>query len=303
MTISNSMKSTAFMLVALSLVGCGPSVANDSGQLALLGRSYDAGAIVQYQLPKPLREISGLDLMDNGELLAHNDERAVVYRLDHSKGRILGSFRLGRDPVRADFEGIASIGQRVFLITSNGTLYETRYPLFDDERETALIVPYQRYQVGLPCEIEGLTAVSATRLLAVCKNLSDGNDVLRIYAWHAEDNEYEEAPYLSLEESAFSSLLQAGELKKLKRLRPTGITVADDGSLLVLGRHGKDPAIIEIDPDGRVVSLQEFPDKSRHPQPEGIALTREASLVVADEGAKIDNRPNIKGRMGVYKPN
>jgi uncharacterized protein YjiK len=291
------------MCAALSLVGCDSRAAEDSGQLTLLGRSYDTGDIVQYQLPKPLREISGLDLMDNGELLAHNDERAVVYRLDHSKGRILGSFRLGREPVRADFEGIASIGQRVFLITSTGALYETRFPLFDDERETALIVPYQRYQVGLPCEIEGLAAVSTTRLLAICKNLNDGDDVLRIYAWHAEDNGYEEVPYLSLDESAFSSLLQAGKLKKLKRLRPSGITVADDGSLLVLGRHGKDPAIIEIDPDGNVVSLQEFPEKSRHPQPEGIALTREAGLVVADEGARIDNNPNRKGRMGVYKPN
>jgi len=264
----------------------------------LIAQRYDTGNLVQYHLPKALREISGLALTDNGEVLAHNDERAVIYRIDPTKGRILGSFRLARDPVRDDFEGIAVSGQRVFLITSSGSLFETRYPLFDDERETDLVVNYKRYQVSLPCEVEGLATYSSERLLAVCKNLHDGDDVLRIYAWDISANQYEPEPFLSLKAEAFE-----GHVTNLKKLRPAGITVTDTGGLVIIGRHGKKPALIEIDADMDVVTVRELPDTSRHRQPEGIALTRNQWLVIADEGAKNDNGKNTKGRIGVYRPN
>ena len=277
--------------------GCDAQGSEPGAVMELAEQRYDTGKLIQYHLPKALREISGLALAVSGELLTHNDERAVIYRVDHTKGRILGSFRLGRDPVRDDFEGIAVSGQRVFLITSTGSLYETRHPLFDDEHETDLIVTYQRYQVGLPCEIEGLATYSPGRLLAVCKQLRDGNDVLRIYAWDMTANQYEPEPFLSLNADAFK-----GQVQNLKKLRPAGITVTDTGGLLIVGRHGKKPALIEIDSDMKVVSLQEFPDRSRHRQPEGITLTRDQWLVIADEGAKNDNGKNTKGRMGVYRP-
>jgi hypothetical protein len=122
--------------------------------------------------------------------------------------------------------------------------------------------------------------------------------VLRIYAWDMTENHYESAPFLSLKADDFE-----GHVADLKKLRPAGITVTDAGGLLIVGRHGKKPALIEIDSTMKVVSLQEFPDKSRHRQPEGITLTRDQWLVIADEGAKNDNGKNIKGKLGVYRPN
>ena len=278
--------------------GCDAQGSESAVVMDLIEQRYDTGNLVQYHLPKALREISGLALVDNGELLAHNDERAVIYRIDPTKGRILGSFRLAYEPVRGDFEGIAISGQRVFLIDSSGGLFETRYPLFDDEHETNLVVTYQRYQVSLPCEVEGLATYSPERLLAVCKQLHDGDDVLRVYAWDMSANQYEPAPFLSLKADAFKN-----HVTNLKKLRPAGITVTDTGGLLIVGRHGKKPALIEIDAARNVVTVQEFPDKSRHRQPEGIAITRDQWLVIADEGAKNDNGKNTKGRMGVYRPN
>lgn len=285
------------LILLLIFGGCDASQAQPEGRFELNGRRYEAADFTQYHLPKALREISGLALTDQHELLTHNDEVAVIYRLDYTKGQILGSFRLNRDPVRDDFEGIAISGKRVFLITSTGRLYETRFPLFDDEYETDLVVTYQRYEVELPCEIEGLASPTPDRLLALCKNLPEGDDVLRIYEWDTQTNEYLNEPYLSLTPDAFS-----GIVSKLKRLRPAGLTVTDSGGLVIVGRHGKAPMLLEISADGDVVSLQEFPDHNRHRQPEGISLTREAWLVIADEGGK-QNGSKSSGKLGVYRSN
>ena len=285
------------LLWLVIFAGCDASEAQPEGRFELNGQRYEAADFTQYHLPGALREISGLALTDQHELLTHNDEVAVIYRLDYTKGQILGSFRLNRDPVKDDFEGIAITGNRVFLITSTGRLYETRFPLFDDEYETDLVVPYQRYEVALPCEIEGLAAPSPQHLLALCKNIPDGEDVLRIYQWDTQANEYLNEPYLSLNAEAFTGIVE-----KLKRLRPAGLTVTDSGGLIIVGRHGKKPMLLEISAAGDVVSLQEFPDNNRHRQPEAIALTREAWLLVADEGVK-QNGNKSRGKLGVYRTN
>jgi hypothetical protein len=292
---TSSLRRLCLLVLMLALSGCDSTQADSEGVFVINSARYDTSNLTQYHLPKALREISGLALTSQHELLTHNDEVAVVYRVDYTKGRILGSFRLGQPPIADDFEGIAINGQRVFLITSTGSLYETRFPLFDDERETDLVVSYQHYPVALPCEVEGLATLSAQRLLALCKTLNDTDDVLRIYEWDSDANQYLDEPYLSLDEEAFSGLD-----RKLKKLRPAGLSVTDEGGLIIVGRHGKRPALIEISPQRSVVSLTEFPDRTRHRQPEGIALTRENWLVIADEGVKQDNGKKSKGKLGVY---
>jgi hypothetical protein len=284
-------------LIALlfSLSGCDSTRADSESTFVINGVRYDVADLKQYHLPKALREISGLALTDQHELLTHNDEVAVVYRVDYSKGRILGSFRLGQPPLKDDFEGIAISGNRVFLITSTGSLYETRFPLFDDDRATDLVVTYQHYPVTLPCEVEGLAARSSQRLLALCKTLYNTDDVLRIYEWDTDANQYLDEPYVSIDKEGFEGLST-----KLKKLRPAGLSVTDQGGLIIVGRNGKKPALIEISPQKTVVALEEFPDHTRHRQPEGIALTRENWLVIADEGVKQNNGKKSKGKLGAY---
>src|SRR5687768_6569101 len=100
---------------------------------------YDLAGKPAWQavLPDELAEISGLAFAPDGRLFAHGDEQGLVHRLDPRNGKILGSFALaatGREPdlgkklkgaraadaVIGDFEGIAIVGDRFFLVTSNG---------------------------------------------------------------------------------------------------------------------------------------------------------------------------------------
>jgi uncharacterized protein YjiK len=297
MMISDVSRVAGILLLCTCAGGCNAD--EEAGtRFSLADHSYDANNMTQYQLPRELREISGLALTATGEVLAHNDEQAVIYRLDADKGRILGSFHFGQQPARDDFEGITTLGRRVFLIASSGALYEAKIPVVDEDADPAISIPvsYERYQVELPCEVEGLATLAATTLLAVCKTLTDGDDVLRIYAWSVADQHYLSKPYLSLDRTAFT-----GVVSKLKKLKPAGIDITDNAHLLIVGRHGKDPVVVEIDADGSVLGLQNLPDSRLHPQPEGITLSRTAMLMIADEGSKSDQN-NRRGRLGVYQP-
>ncbi|MGE0352695.1 MAG: hypothetical protein AB7Q69_05580, partial [Gemmatimonadales bacterium] len=80
--------------------------------------------VARYRLPRALTEISGLAMNAEGRLFAHDDERGIIFEVDYRSGRILRSFSLGRRGLRGDYEGIAVVGQSIWLVTSDGTLYE-----------------------------------------------------------------------------------------------------------------------------------------------------------------------------------
>ena len=64
-------------------------------------------------------------------------------------------------------------------------------------------------------------------------------------------------------------------------LRPSGVVELDNGHLLVLDAWRR--MILELDGARRPVGWVRL-DRDRHRQPEGIAVTPEGHLLIADEG-------------------
>lgn len=289
--ISNRGCVLSSLLLAVSLSGCdsGESPADEPEVFDAAGLGFSSARVVQYALPKALREISGLDLGPSGNLLAHGDEQARVYEIDYVDGTVTAAFQLGDPPVRGDFEGIASVDGVVFLVTSAGTIYEVG-------PGDGKVRGYTRHDAKLPCEIEGLAPWGRTDLVAVCKHIYDGDDVLRGYRWSLAEQRYDPAPLFSVRKQEFDKLVA-----DLKKLRPSGITSTPDGGLLIVGRHGKDPMLLTLGPDFHPVSLVELPRSSRHTQPEGIGLTAAGVLLVADEAGS-GGESNGRGRLSVYRP-
>jgi len=108
--------------------------------------------VARFDLPGRLDEISGLAFSPDGRLFAHDDERGRVHEIDPLTGEVGKRFDLGAGPVADDFEGIAIVGERFFLVSSTGRLYEFR------EGDDRAIVAYRVTDTGLGrgCEIEGL---------------------------------------------------------------------------------------------------------------------------------------------------
>lgn len=233
----------------------------------------------RHPLPADLTEVSGLDVTDDGRLLAHDDERGEVRIVDPATGRITGSFGPGRFGLSGDFEGIASVADRIYLITSAGLLFEFPDALPGERTR------FQRIDTGLGrvCEVEGLDHdVRSNALLIACKQMHEGGPP-GIYAFDLQRRRLELEPRFVLRDRSGRPL----------RVHPSGIAVhPGSGHLIVVA--ARERRLIELDRTGRW--LAEYRLRGGHRQPEGIAFLRDGTLVIADEGG------NGRGMLSLYRP-
>lgn len=241
---------------------------------------------MQWALPGRLQEISALALTAEGRLLAVDDERAIVYELDFRRGGMVKAFALGDPVLRADFEGLAAVDGRVYLMTSEGDIYEA------SEGADGQRVSYERYETGIDgeCEFEGLAEdVAGQRLLLLCKGLEKRTSIkdLSIFVWDLNTRQIDPAGTITLPRDDIVKAL------RMRRVHPSGLVVDErSGHMLVVA--AREQALIELAGDGRLIAARRFPLTARHPQAEGIALA-EAAIVVADEGG------SGKARLSVYQ--
>ncbi len=235
-------------------------------------------ALARWLLPKSLKQISGLALTADGRLLAHDDSHGRVAEIDYRRGTIVKEFLLGPEDVKADFEGITVTGDgTVFLLASNGTLYEFKEGKDGDR------VPYTMHDTGLgeDCEFEGVAFdASIQSLLLACKIVKTPalRDSMVIYRWKLG-----------------AGLARAARLSQLtvpvslvigsngwKTVHPSDITIdPKSGNYVVVS--SRDKALVEITPAGAVVSARLLPGD--HAQAEGVAITKDRILIISDEAA------------------
>lgn len=233
-------------------------------------------AISRWVLPAHLAEISGLALTPDGRLFAHNDEQGRVVEIDYRRGVVLKHFFLGNTSVRADFEGITVAGQQIFLLSSDGRLFEFKEGA--DRARVAYKVHDTR--LGHECEFEGVAYDPAIpALLLACKNVYKKSLVgsLVIYRWSLDADKGEKLPPMTIPlEKVIGS-------NRWKGLHPSDITVDPRNGHYVLV-SAQEEALIELSPSGEVVSARPLP--GGHAHTEGVAITKDGILIISDEGGK-----------------
>lgn len=242
----------------------------------------------QWHLGTRLREISGLAMTRDGRLLGHNDEHAIIYEIDQASGTLRKGWAFGTPTVSGDFEGITVVDDMVYLVTGTGRLYEGAEGNDGDR------VPFNMYDtgVGSRCEVEGLSYDAETRMLLLpCKtpHEKDLEDFVTVFQWSldARSTPADVRMRLPIEEVE----RRLGQ----RRFRPSGIAVHPvTGSFFVLASQGG-AAIIEVSAQGQLLGAVEL-DGNRHGQPEGIAITPDRRLWIADEGGR------GRGRLSQYRP-
>ena len=263
------------------------TVAVSKGKISLESYTLDPETATHWKLPRDLEEISGLAMTGDERLLAHNDERAIIFEIDYLQGSIVKSFQLAdmNFPVAGDFEGIAATDDKIFLVTSSGRLFEFR------EGASGESVLFNVYTtgVGRDCEIEGLTYIQRLRgLLLMCKDarglVMEGK--LAIYHWSIDKKQLNEDVRIVIPVVELSRHISG------RKFHPSGIErhPISGNYFVVAGRQG---AIAEITPAGQVVAVRKFPARW-HRQVEGITFAADGTLIVADEGA------GRKGRLTLY---
>lgn len=251
-----------------------PAVQASTGpsRIACLSRKPSA----RWSLPPALREISGLALTDDGRLLVHGDESARIVQLDYRTGAIVKSFQMGKPAPRGDFEGMAVAGPRIVLVTSGGRLYESREGN-DGESVPATIT---ETNAGALCEIEGLAWEPKDRaLLMLCKTprRAELSHTVSMLRWSPDQRRWLTPDRISLPIDA--------ALRKMIGREFRGSDLARDpvtGHYLAVA--GLNQAVVELTPAGELIGAA--PLGRHHPQAEGIAVARDGTVLVSDEGGK-----------------
>ncbi|MGH9424544.1 MAG: SdiA-regulated domain-containing protein, partial [Thermoanaerobaculia bacterium] len=226
-------------------------------------------------MPPELREISGLVLTPDGRILAHDDEVSKIYAIDPRTGILLKQFTLGSG-VRGDFESITMAGNDIYLLASNGVLYQFQ------EGEDGVGVPYSAYDLhlGKECEFESMVFQADSNWLVMpCKNAKDKTlqHNLVIYRWKISGPQ---SSRLSMITIPFAQLIGSN---KWKSLHPSDITIDPaSGNFVMITSHEK--ALIEMTTSGDLVRSEPLPDG--HNQPEGIAITKDSILMLSDEATR-----------------
>ena len=240
-----------------------------------------------WKLSSHLEEISGLAMTRDNRLLAHNDERGIIFEIDYQNGSIVKAFQLTdmKNPIASDFEGIATIDDQIYLVTSSGRIYECQE---GTAGESVLFNVYTT-GVGRDCEIEGLAYdESQQALLLMCKDArsADLEGKLAIYHWSIDEKQLKKDAHTVIPVVEFARHIKG------KNFQPSGIErhPISGNYFIVAARQG---AIAEITPGGKVVAVREFPAQW-HRQTEGITFAADGTLIVSDEGA------GRKARLTLY---
>lgn len=266
-------------------------------------RTAAQNAALPYHLDKPERrmelvpellEISGLEWAAGTKyLLAVQDEKGIIYRLDPETGHIVQRTDFASD---GDFEGITAVGDTVYIVKSTGTLHRITYAP-DGSTE---VLKFKSH-IDKTYDVEGLTANLKNRqLLMACKAapplLPQGEK--HIYAWNLDDMSVHEQPALILRLSDMLHFLERNpatprQEKILEylhraeppgslRFSPSGIAVHPSlGHWYILSGPGRLLAVYSS--GGQLLALHRF-EKDLLEQPEGICFDSQGNLYIAGEG-------------------
>lgn len=262
------MRSTGIIVLFAAAFSAVPAAAQEPG---LLSR-YDLGTrSLRADLPGRLAEVSGLAITPDGRLFAHDDERAWVHEIDVETGEVGKRFMFGSQTARDDFEGMAIVGERFFLISSGGLLYESREGADREE------MPYRVTDtgVGRHCEVEGLDyQANWDELLILCKTSTPDRGTIVLHRLPL-DPDKERRPPIEISRSLLGAFGLSSDFH--------GSAVVSDPSahslILVAARE---EAMIEVSEEGEIIAGVKLA-RRRHAQAEGLAIGPDGTLFIADE--------------------
>ncbi len=297
------------ILTAILISGCTFSKKNRSDiyfEKEGYGFRYDINnPDMTRQMPDNLKEISGLTCIDPERIACNQDEKGNVYIYNIKTGQTEIKIKFNGP---GDYEAIEVIGDDMWVIKSNGTLYQVKN--YDKPGKKKVLK--HKTPFGERNNIEGLGYWPKKHsLLIACKGYpfigkkhkKEAGRYKAVYEYDIEKKELNQKPafLISLDSirhyKNYNTVTRLGvELSSAfdnaeggVSFKPSGIAVHPvTGNIYVLASVGKSLAVLS--PEGEMLALLRL-KKEIHKQPEGICFSPEGTLYISNEGKK--ERGNI----------
>ncbi len=248
-----------------------------------------------WKLPRNLVEISGLSDIDKHRLACVQDEKGNVYIFNLKDGEIETKINFGKD---GDYEGIEIIENDVWIIKSNGTLYEVKDYLKGAKPNV------KKYTTALSGknDVEGLAYDPVNKnLLIACKghpfiDEKGGKEYKAIYGFNLKTKQLDLNPFLLIKMDTIRHYKNYNTVARLGvellsfldpskgdvSFQPSGIAIHPiTGNIYILGSVGK--LLIVFSGEGEMLALIKLNSKI-YPQPEGICFKPDGTLYISNEG-------------------
>ena len=291
-------------VLVLGIAVCCTAVENDNhqppdataGTPAAAGHTIDAYVLSKpdrvVELNKRLKEVSGLTDISDHELGLVQDEDGIIFFYDLQQQKITREIRFGPP---GDFEGLSRVGDKLFVLRSDGVMFEvTTTPGEHATRTHFLGIPTKNNE-GL-----GFDATRNRLLIAPKSRLGKGRaykDRRAIFAFDLKTETLLPDPVLELSVRAVRAFAEDHDrplpLKHKKkgkkrtrvalRIMPSSIAVHPvTQEIFVLSSI--DRVLAVFDSQGTVTGYSLL-DPELFRQPEGITFFSTGDMVISNEGA------------------
>ncbi len=265
----------------------GPKPAEDHivNAISVTSDKSDKITIVQqWDLPEILKEISGLAWLDKNRFACVQDEMGKAFIYNTGTGSIEKEIPFAGP---GDYEGLALAGESIWILRSDGNLFEINSLNTDKPAIKEYDTPLSAKE-----NAEGLCFDSKNNrlLIALKEGGLLGNDSKGIYGFDLSSKKMADDPVytIDLKNKIFAELHSFKKNKKKKEkneaLMPSAIAIHPvTGDIYIT--DGRNPKLLIMDHTNAIKALHPL-DKNRFAQPEGITFSNSGELYISNEGVK-----------------
>lgn len=287
-------KSSILVVYSLALFACG---AHYTSNEKLSGYNLTAPETM-LTLPDILHEISGLTYVDSNTFACIQDEKGILFIYNWKTNEIENQYAFHLD---GDYEGIARVGKSMYVLRSDGTLFE-----IDDYESPDFQL--HSYDTGIPAQNnEGLCYdADQNRLLIACKGKIDNDaefkDKRMIYSFDLHTKTMNGEPVFDFDLSTIKAFAQQQRInlpakgkKKNKMPEPVIKFMTSDIGIHPLTKKlyllsATDHLLFIFKMNGEIEHIEQL-NPELFNKAEGIAFLPSGDMLITNEGQR--DRPTL----------
>lgn len=231
----------------------------------------------KWELPKELKEVSGIAWLNPNTFACIQDEDGILFIYDLDARSITNRIEFGEP---GDYEGIAVVNKNAYVLRSDGTIFE-----ITDFESNKMKVTLFKTGFSIKNNMESLTYNKNTkRLITIPKDQGLENEKFKsLYEIDLETKKREAKPLLKIDMNA-EAFKDFRKKKVKKTFNPSDVAIhPKTNDLYVL--DGKHPKLAIFTSEGIIKKVIEL-NKDTFPQPEGIAFAPDGTLYISNEANK-----------------